>query len=70
MLINLSAAFDTIDHHILLWRMENQTCIKGYALRWFKFNLTNTYNFAHVSDESSRFDKVSHRVPQSSLLGP
>ncbi len=35
-LLDLSATFDTIDHDILINRMQNYTGIQGQALRWFR----------------------------------
>ena len=62
-LLHLSAAFDIIDHHILLQKMEHHNDIKGSALRWFKSYLSDRYNYFHFNFESSRYDKVSHGVP-------
>ena len=69
-LLDLSAAFDTIDHQILLQRLEYQIGIKGTALGWFKSYFLDQSQFVHVNDESSMQTKVSHGVPQGSVLGP
>uniref|UniRef100_A0A8P4GNX2 Reverse transcriptase domain-containing protein n=1 Tax=Dicentrarchus labrax TaxID=13489 RepID=A0A8P4GNX2_DICLA len=69
-LLDLSAAFDTIDHNILLGRLEHQIGIKGTALSWFKSYLSDRSQFVHVNDESSINTTVSHGVPQGSVLGP
>ena len=69
-LLDLSAAFDTIDHNIILQRLEHQIGIKGTALSWFRSYLSDRSQFVHVIDESSINTTVSHGVPQGSVLGP
>jgi len=48
-LIDLSAAVDTIDHNILLNRLENYVAISGIALAWLKSYLSDRYQIAAVN---------------------
>ncbi len=66
----LSAAFDTIDHDILIDRLQNYTGIQGQALRWFKSYLSDRYHFDYLNGESSQLSPVKYGVPQWSVLGP
>uniref|UniRef100_A0A3B3TA27 Reverse transcriptase domain-containing protein n=1 Tax=Paramormyrops kingsleyae TaxID=1676925 RepID=A0A3B3TA27_9TELE len=69
-LLDLTAAFDTVDHNILLDRLEGVVGITGTALSWFRSYLTDRYQYAHVNNESSKATKVTYGVPQGSVLGP
>ncbi len=57
-LLDLSAAFDTIGHNILLNRLENFVGISGRALAWFKSYLSDLYQFVAVNDEVSYRSQV------------
>ncbi len=69
-LLDLSAVFDTIDHNILLNRLENSVGISGSALAWFKSYLSDRHQFVAVNEEVSYRSQVQYGVPQGSVLGP
>ena len=58
-LLDLSAAFDTVDHRILLDRLQFDFGISGSALNWFE---------SYLSNRTQRFSIFG--VPQGSCLGP
>ena len=69
-LLDLSAAFDTIDHTVFLRRLGNWFGVSGKALDWFKSYLTGRSQRIKLSNcLSSRCD-LSFGVPQGSVLGP
>ncbi len=70
MLLDLSAAFDTIDHNIILNRLVNFVGISGSALAWFKSYLSDCHQFIAVNEEVSYRSQVQYGVPQGSVLGP
>ncbi len=49
-LLDLSAVFDTIDHKILLNRLENFVGISESALAWFKSYLSDRHQFVAVNE--------------------
>ncbi|WP_419629894.1 RNA-directed DNA polymerase, partial [Thiolapillus sp.] len=69
-LLDLSAAFDTIDHCILLDRLQHMYGISGTALSWFSSYLTNRTQSVIVNDHISQVSSLSYGVPQGSVLGP
>ncbi len=70
LLLDLSAAFDTIDHDILIDRLQNYTGIQGQALRWFRSYPSDRYHFVYLNGEASQLSPVKYGVPQGSVLGP
>ncbi len=70
-LLDLSAAFDTVDHTILLKRLSNGMGIKGNALKWFQSYLSDRYQYyVKVEGQLSRYVSLNHVVPQGSSLCP
>ena len=69
-LLDLSAAFDTVDHSILLRRLSDVVGIKGKALEWFESYLVGRTQRVKVRDAFSREFELSCGVPQGSVLGP
>ncbi len=61
-LLDLSAAFNTIDHNILLNRLENFVGISGSALAWFKSYLSDCHQFVAVNEEVSYRSQVQYGV--------
>ena len=70
LLLDLSAAFDTVDHDILLTRLHSKYSISGIALEWFRSYLTNPSQFALIEGCRSQPRELKCGVPQGSLLGP
>ena len=68
--LDYSAAFDTIDHGILLRKLEFQYGLKGNALKWFISFLQNRHSYVKIHEQLSPGRVVDFGVPQGSVLGP
>ena len=69
-LLDLSAAFDTVDHSILIARLERTFGVTGSALQWFRSYLTNRTMTVCVEGKYSEPVTLDVSVPQGSKLGP
>ena len=70
LLLDLSAAFDTVDHSILLSRLRDRFGVNGTAAAWFESYLTSRTQFVRVNDCRSTQRSLERGVPQGSVLGP
>jgi len=61
-LLDLSAAFDTFDHSILLNRLNHCFGIGGKALTWFRSYLLKRSQFVYVENERSSSRGLKYRV--------
>ena len=69
-MIYLSAAFDTIDHQILLNLLNQPFGIRGVALKWFESHLKDLTQTVQIGSCTSTPVTLKYGVPQGSVLGP
>ena len=69
-LLDLSTAFDTIDHTILLDRLNVYYGLSELALGWFKSYLSGRTHSVKVGSTLSHPAALHYGVPQGSVLGP
>ena len=69
MLLDLSSAFDTIDHLVLIDRLENLVGLSGQVLSRLSPCLSEHHQFGCTAIESSYRSRVRYGIPQGSVLG-
>ena len=67
--IDLKKAFDTVDHDILLKKLEYYG-VRGLLKDWFQSYLKNRKQFVSVNNSTSNTKEITTGVPQGSVLGP
>ena len=67
--LDLSKAFDTIDHEILLSKMD-RLGMRGNVLNWFRSYLSDRKQFVVVNEAESAIKILNKGVPQGSIVGP
>jgi len=69
-LLDLSAAFDSVDHGTLLQRLQTSYGLGGPVLDWFTSYLSNRTQYVRLPTTRSAESAVLYGVPQGSVLGP
>ena len=67
--IDLSKAFDTVNHQLLLAKLP-YFGIQGSYINWFKSYLSNRQQYVTYNDKKANIRTISCGVPQGSILGP
>jgi hypothetical protein len=69
-LLDLSAAFDTVDHPTLITRLSDRFGVRNSALEWIKSYLHERKQFVNILGVKSAAHVLNCNVPQGSVLGP
>ena len=68
-LLDLSKAFDSLDHGILLAKLQSLG-LSHSALEWFRSYLSERSQYVRIGSEVSDLKHIAYGVPQGSILGP
>jgi Reverse transcriptase (RNA-dependent DNA polymerase)/Endonuclease-reverse transcriptase len=68
--LDLTAAFDTINHQKLIMRLSNEYGFSGNVLSWIETYLVGRKQFVKVGPASGTTTSCTTGVPQGSVLGP
>ena len=69
-LLDMSAAFDTVDHDILLQRLHTQFGISSTVNTWFSTYIKNRTTKVSIKGDFSRHHVFNYSIPQGSIVGP
>ncbi len=69
-LLDLTAAFDTVNHSILISCLERYVGLWGNVLKWFASYLHNRCCAVNIANHTSSVAKLPCGVPQGSILAP
>ena len=70
LILDLSAAFDSVDHCILLSRLSRRFGVGGTALAWFRLYLGDRTQFVNTNGSTFERRVLQFGVPQGSALEP
>ena len=68
--LDLTKAFDTVNHDVLLYKMKNLYGFRGLAFKLMQSYLSNRKHYTKLNNFKSDLSKVEYGVPQGSSLGP
>ena len=70
LLLDMSAAFDTVDHTLLLQQLKDAYGFTGVVLQWFESYLSSRTCSVNINDTFSNMVCLLFGVPQGSIVGP
>jgi hypothetical protein len=68
--LDIKKAFDSINHRVLLNKMNEQFGIFGWEIKWFESYLMNRVQQCSINGKLSDKKRINCGVPQASILGP